>query len=302
MALLFLRALRARGGRLLALLPPLFLAGCTGLVFQPARELPGTPTDLGLDYREIRFEAADGVALHGWFLPARGEARGTVVQAHGNAANIAGHVRSVAWLTGHGYNVFAFDYRGYGRSAGTPDMPGVHRDTVAALDTADGLDDLPRRRLVLLGQSMGGAIAIVVSARLPADRAPGVLVADSAPRSYRAVAREQLAGWWPTWPVSVPLSWLVTGDYAALEAAGRLPAIPKLFIGNTRDQTIPFAHARRLHAAATPPADCWRIAQPGHVTTFANARLREAFLAWLDAALAAAEPPAARPAGCAEVR
>jgi len=269
------------------LLVPLLLCGCTGLVFQPETGQRIDLADHGIAYRDIHFRASDGVRLHAWYIPATTLARGTIVFAHGNAGNLGTHVANVAWLRERGYNLFAFDYRGYGLSSGTPTMAGVHRDTVAALRMADRLDDLPRRRLVLFGQSLGGAIATVVAARIPRDEDPGALVVDSAPSSYRTVAREALAGWWLTWPLQLPLSWLVTGDYAAIDAAPRLPPIPKLFIGNRRDRTIAAHHARRLQAAATPPAACWLVDVPGHGATFLDPVLRERFVAWLDAALEA---------------
>ena len=107
-----------------SLLVTLQLGACTSLLFYPQRELVLTPDRVGLAYRDVWFKAADGTRLHGWFLPAgmnvvRGEAC-TVLFLHGNAENISTHIGNVAWLPGKGYNVFLFDYRGYGRSAGEP--------------------------------------------------------------------------------------------------------------------------------------------------------------------------------------
>lgn len=268
------------------LLVTLLLSGCTDkLVFFPERGLHTDPGVHGIEYRDLRFSASDGVQLHAWYVPATTQARGTVVLAHGNAGNLGSHFPAVSWLPEHGYNVFAFDYRGYGRSEGTPTMAGVHRDLAAALDAADSADELPRARLAVLGQSLGGAVAAVAIADLPHAEAPGALVVDSAPSGYRAVAREVLAEGWITWPLQVPLSWLVTGDYAAIEAAPRLPPIPKLFIGNENDQTIPGRHAQRLCAAATEPADCWSIEAPGHIGTFTLPAVRQRLVQWLDEVL-----------------
>lgn len=263
------------------------LGGCTGVIFQPERKLRLDPADHGVEYRNIRFRASDGVALHGWLFPAVGETvHGTVVLAHGNGGNVSSHAGGVAWLREHGYNVFAFDYRGYGRSEGTPTMVGVHRDTVAAIRTADRHDELPRDRIALVGQSLGGAIATVTAARLDDDEAPGALVVDSAPSDYRDIAQEKLAAFWLTWPFQVPLSWLVTSDFAAVDAVGQLPPIPKLFIGNRNDRTVPFHHTRRLSEAAAPPRTCWRIADERHLATFTDEVVRARFVAWLDSALA----------------
>ena len=80
------------------------LAGCTGLVFQPMRQLVLTPDQIGLDYREVAFETEDGVRLHGWFLPAASARRGSVLFLHGNAENISTHIASVAWMPAAGFD------------------------------------------------------------------------------------------------------------------------------------------------------------------------------------------------------
>lgn len=274
------------------LLLPLGLSACTGLIFQPESAHRLDPADYGVIYQDVHFEASDGTRLHGWFIPATtADKRGTVVHAHGNAQNISTHVASVAWLREHGYNIFAFDYRGYGHSAGTPSLAGIHRDTRAALAAADRADDMPRARLILLGQSMGGATAVTTLAALAPEEQPGALVVDSAPRGYRRIAREKLASAWLTWPLQIPLSLLISAEFAAIEAAPELPAIPKLFIGNSRDRTVPFHHTRALHSAAAPPSDCWQLAIPGHIATFAHPTLRRHLLGWLAANVPPVESP-----------
>jgi len=280
---------RRCGAALAAALASL-LAGCTGVIFQPQRAHQLDLDELGVEHRNVDFRAADGMRLHAWFLPPTDQpAQGTVVLAHGNGGNISTHIPGVAWLREYGYNVFVFDYRGYGRSAGTPTMAGVHGDTRAALRAARRVDDLPADRIVLVGQSLGGAVATVATAGLPPEEAPGALVIDSAPSDYRAIAQEKAAAFWPTWPLQMPLSWLITDEFAAIDAAGELPAIPKLFIGNRRDQTVPFRHTRRLYAAARTPRACWRISDPRHLATFALEPVRQRLIIWLERALS--EPP-----------
>lgn len=117
---------------------------CTHLAFQPARVLFVDPTQLGIAYQDVSFTSADGTALHGWFFPAQTtEVKGTFVQFHGNAENISTHFASLLWVTKHGYNLFTFDYRGYGQSAGTISMPGAHADVSAAIEQARHLSGSP---------------------------------------------------------------------------------------------------------------------------------------------------------------
>jgi len=125
------------------------LCGCGSALFFPSKQVPLTPRDVGLLYDEVDFASKDGTKLHGWFLHARPEGPEpppTVVFLHGNAGNVASHLGGAAWLPGQGFQVFLFDYRGFGVSDGTPDIASVHEDAVAAIRATAAREGPPRHR------------------------------------------------------------------------------------------------------------------------------------------------------------
>ena len=178
----------------------LALTSCTGLVFQPMRELVLTPGEIGLDWREVAFTTADGVRLDGWFLPAHAQHLGSVLFLHGNAQNISTTSRRLL-VPAAGFDVFLFDYRGYGHSQGEPSLDGLQEDFAAALRTLLAMPEADPARIVIFGQSLGGAIAITGLAASPDKGRVRALVVDGAFASLRALAREKLAGFWLTWPL-----------------------------------------------------------------------------------------------------
>ena len=281
--------------RLLLLLIGLPLAGCTSVFFQPMAEHVLTPEQIGLAYRDVEFEAADGVALHGWFLPAQGsgetedaglaEARSgacTLLFAHGNAQNISTHIASVAWLPAARFNVFLFDYRGYGRSTGAPDLPGAHLDFAAALDHVMARPEVDPDRIVVLGQSLGGSIAVVGLARSPHRARVRALITDGAFSDYRAIVREKLAGLFLTWPLQWPLSLTVDGSHRPLEAIAEISPVPVLTIHGLADVVVPPHHAEALHAAAGMPKELWLLPETGHIEAFGDQANRERLLVYLN--------------------
>ncbi|MCP4698813.1 MAG: alpha/beta hydrolase [Gammaproteobacteria bacterium] len=257
----------------------LALSACTGLFFYPQEHLRQTPARLGLAYRDVYFEAEDGVQLHGWWLPAPEEALGAVLFLHGNAENISTHLASVAWLPKAGFNVFLFDYRGYGRSQGEATLAGLHKDIEAALETIT--QKFASQPVILFGQSLGGSLAITALAASARRQQVCGLVTDSAFSSYRDLFREKLAGFWLTWPLQWPLSLTVNNAYQPLRAISEISPIPVLLMHGARDRVVPVHHARDLYAAAGPPRQLWIVPAKGHIQALRTEKNRRRLLRFL---------------------
>jgi fermentation-respiration switch protein FrsA (DUF1100 family) len=266
------------------------LFGCSGVFFQPYRGHVQTPKQLGLTYEDVYFQAGDGTPLHAWFLPAKGKAQGTILFLHGNAENISTHIMSVRWLPARGFNVLLLDYRGYGASGGTASMSGVQDDMDAALRTLLARKDVDPDRVVVFGQSLGGAIAIYNVAHSSYRRHIRALVVESAFASYRQIAREKLADFWLTWPLQWPLSWTVSDEYSPSDAAAGISPIPLLVIHGDRDPIVPLHHGQRLYELAREPKQLWVIPGGGHIQAFQSQIYRDRFVGYLTEVLS--ESPA----------
>lgn len=260
------------------------LGGCSSLLFYPEPGQPFTPEKARLQYRDVSLTAADGTRLHGWWLPAReGVAvKGTVLHLHGNGGNLAWHLGGSWWLPEQGYQVLLLDYRGYGLSAGEPSLPAVYQDIEAALGWLQQAPEVQGRPLVLLGQSLGGAMGIHYLAQHPAQRERfSAMVFDGVPASYRKVGQFALSTSWLTWPFQVPLSWLVPDGDSAIRSIGQLSTPPKLFFHSIDDPIVPLTNGLALYQAAPPPR-VLQLTRGGHVQTFADKTWRQVMLRFLD--------------------
>lgn len=253
----------------LILCAALALSGCNSLFFQPNRIGYYQPKQFGLRSQDVFFKSKDGTQLTGWFLPAVGTPRGTIVYFHGNGANISNHLVLVRWLPPAGYSVLLWDYRGYGVSGGEPSREGLIEDGVAAINYARSRKDVNPKRLVVFGQSLGGAVAISALARA-GTQGVGALVVEGGFGSYREEVRRFLDQHWFTWPFQYPVAWLFfTDDHRAYDALPALAKVPFLVIASTGDHTVPFANGKELYEAF-PGADktLWVVKGMPHVTTF----------------------------------
>ncbi|MFA9460663.1 alpha/beta hydrolase [Thiohalorhabdus sp. Cl-TMA] len=273
---------RVRGPlRALLLLCLPLLPGCTGLFFYPDREMVLNPATLGLGFEQARFRSVDGVRLHGWYLPAETERSpaGTVLFLHGNAENISNHLQVVDWLPGRGFNVFLFDYRGYGRSGGEVELEGVLRDVRSALAYLAEREP-PGVPLAVLGQSLGGALApYAVTRSEHRDRVEAVVL-DSAFSGFRTITREKLASVWITWP----FQWLagnVEDRFSPLRHVPDLAPIPLLVSHNLGDEVVPPSHAMDLYWNAVEPKRLWLFPDGRHGITYFRPQARDLLAAYL---------------------
>lgn len=278
--------LNMRNSFALAIAMPL-LAACTQLFFQPNRIQVLTPDRLGLAYQVVRFKTADGLELYGWFLPAKGRAVGTVLHLHGNAENISTHVANVAWLPARGFNVFVFDYRGYGASQGQPTLDGAQLDINAAMKTLLERTDVEKDRIVFYGQSLGGALAVYNVAHSPYRDHIRALLIESTFADYVAIAREELADHWITWPLQWVPSLTVDDRYSPLLAVRMISPIPLLIIQGDDDAIVPVSDAVQLYDAALEPKQLWIVPGAGHIQAMRQETERDRLVAYLRKVLAA---------------
>lgn len=209
------------------------------MVFHPARVLSVTPADWGLAYEDVEMTAADGTRLHGWLIP-HPAARRTLLFLHGNAGNISHRGDSIAIFHRLGLEVLIIDYRGYGRSGGSPSEAGLYLDARAAWEELVTRRGIAPARIIVFGRSLGAAVA----ADLAAQTQPDGVILESGFSSARELARHLYPG----------LHRLIHVRYD-FDAARRIARVssPVLVLHSPDDEIIPETLGRRLFAAAPEP-------------------------------------------------
>ncbi|WP_433802995.1 alpha/beta hydrolase [Actinomycetospora sp. CA-084318] len=202
----------------------------TGPVPAAASVLPGA--------EDVVLRTADGEALGAWFVPARGPRRDvTVLVFNGNAGDRSLRAPLAAALRAQGVDVLLLDYRGYGDSSGSPSEEGLAADARAAHEYLVTTRSVPPQRLILLGESLGGAVA----ARLAVEAPVAGMVLRS-PFTELAAIAERL------YPV-LPVRLLLADRFPVAELVSRA-GVPTTVVLGEDDRLIPPAQSRAVAAAA----------------------------------------------------
>jgi len=211
------------------------------LVYRPSRHLVATPADheRPMDYEDISLQTFDGVKLHGWFVPAAAP-KGTVLMFHGNAGNISHRLETIAIFHNMGYNAMIIDYRGYGRSEGSPGEEGTYRDAEAAWGYLTRTRKIDPDKIVIFGRSLGAAVA----AWLAVEKHSAGLIIESAFTSVPDRGAELYK--------FLPVRFLARINYDTLGRIGKLRC-PLLVIHSRDDEIIPYHHGEKLFEAAKEP-------------------------------------------------
>lgn len=223
------------------------------LIYFPQQQISDTPSAIGLDYTPVNIATADGETLHGWWVPAP-DAKGTVLFFHGNAGNISHRINYLKMFERLGYNTLLFDYRGYGQSSGTPSESGTYLDAQAAWRYLTETQGIAAERIVLFGESLGGAVAAWLAAR----EKPGLLVLASTFTSVPDMAAE-------IYPF-LPVRWIARFQYNTLESLQAVTC-PVFIAHSPDDDIVPFAQSQQLLEAAPEPKE-FLFLHGGHNTGF----------------------------------
>lgn len=251
------------------------MIGCDSFFYYPSRNTFYTPAVWALPYESVTFQARDGVMLDGWFIPARRplqappdfRPKGTVIHFHGNAENMTSHIAFVHWFPDEGYNLLAFDYRGYGKSEGSVSRAGTILDGHAAVDYALSRPETAPGKLFIFAQSLGGAIATVVAAERPEVAA---VVLDSTFSGYRRIAAAHLSKMMPAFMARAAAAGFVSDGYDPIDYVARISPRPLLIIAGSADEICYPELGRELFDAAREPREFWLIQGAAHTEAIDN--------------------------------
>ncbi|MBU1218335.1 alpha/beta hydrolase [Myxococcota bacterium] len=203
-------------------------------VYYPVKAHVAVPSEAGVPWEDIFFTTIDNVKLHGWYMT-EGNAPFTILFMHGNAGNISHRTMFYRkFISMKYFNVFAFDYRGYGKSKGKPTEKGTYLDALAAYNWLTKTKKIRPESIIIYGRSLGGAVAAQLATQVPA----GGLILDSTFTSLNDVASRVFR--------FLPVRLISRYSYNTL---GRIQDIksPVLIFHSPVDDLISFSHASKLH-------------------------------------------------------
>jgi len=196
----------------------------------------------------VSFTSANGHKLNGWFLkPKNIKPQITILHLHGNAGFLVSQYKAIAGLTKYGFQIFMFDYSGFGFSEGKATKKNVLTDALSALDYLKTRNDIKNTKLIIYGQSLGGHLSAVVAEKRQNDI--DGLVIESAFSSHKDIAAN-MAG--------IIGRIFVNEKYSAIESIKNYKK-PLLVIHSTEDKTVPFYMGQKIYETANQPKDFFKI-------------------------------------------
>jgi uncharacterized protein len=206
----------------------------------------------------VIFKSANGNNLNGWMLKPKGTAiTHTILHFHGNGGNILGQFSIMKPLLAKGFQVFVFDYSGYGFSEGKATRKNLLKDGISAVNYLKNRADVKDTKFIIYGQSYGGHLAICVAEKTQ-NKIDG-LVSEGAFSSHKDIAADGIKN---IFTETMTRLW-VKDIYSAKKAIGKIQK-PILIIHSTEDKDIPFTMGKKLFEKANEPKAFMEV-KGGHI-------------------------------------
>lgn len=256
---------------LIALMLLILLTACSkNNIFPTDTKVYDTPENYSYNYEEFYFKSSQGALLKGWWFKSKEPAQGMVVVVNGLVQNMSNRFKEWTWLLEKGYDLFIFDYRGYGTSFGEVDMFGFVDDATAGISYAHELNThLP---MVVVGQSMGGSFVIDAVAKKPYPYVK-LLVIDSTMKGFIPAGEALLKSHFLLWPLVWIPSVITPEGIDSLEFVDKTE-LPTLFMVGLDDALIPPEHSAALFTKAQLPKALWIVEGAGHVECIHNPKVK----------------------------
>lgn len=204
--------------------------------------------DLGFIIESVNYKSENGNTLNGWFLkPKNGTPSTTILHLHGNAGCLLNQFQAISPLIDKGFQIFIFDYSGFGFSEGKATKKNVLIDANSTLDYLKKREDVKNTKLILYGQSLGGHLSAVVAVQRQ-EEIDG-LVIEGAFSSHKDIAAHTI-------PVLGRI--LVKQQYSAKKSIQNFHK-PLLIIHSSEDKVIPLSMGKRIYDAANSPKEFYEI-------------------------------------------
>jgi dipeptidyl aminopeptidase/acylaminoacyl peptidase len=221
----------------------------SGNNYQPTFLKNGNDTiDLGFTIESVVFKSANGNKINGWFLKSKNiTSTITLLHFHGNAGCLFSQYQTMTPLIKNGFQIFMFDYSGFGFSEGKAKKEDILIDAFSALDYLKSRQDVKNTKLIIYGQSLGGHLSAVVASQRQNDI--DGLVIEGAFSSHKDIAANTLGIFGRI---------IVNEKYSAVKSIKQYKK-PLLVIHSTEDKIIPFRMGRKIFENANLPKEFFEI-------------------------------------------
>ncbi|MBN2591203.1 MAG: alpha/beta hydrolase [Sedimentisphaerales bacterium] len=216
------------------------------LIFFPQKLNENSPTIASHKDEEITIEL-DGVKLHGWLIN-QGNER-LLIYYGGNAEEVSSSIIDLADIDK--CTILALNYRGYGKSEGSPSQKALFNDAIEVFDQITAKLNILPERVILLGRSLGSGVAVHVACQRNISK----LILTTPFDSVRNIAKKML----PIFPVGL----LIRHPFDSVSIVDKIKAPCLMFLAEN-DQVIPLKNSMNLANHFTAPLDTITIKNAGH--------------------------------------